>query len=311
MRVTAIAGGVGGAKLIAGMVNCLTPENLTIIVNSGDDFNFLSLKICPDIDTICYTLAGISNPETGWGQNNDSWHALQSIRHLGGPDWFQIGDKDLGTHLERTRRLLDGESLSQVIHHFCEAWRIKYNILPMTDDTVSTIIRTIDRGDLSFQDYFVKNKCEPIIRDIKFKGIRTAKPAPGVLDSIEQADLIVICPSNPWVSIDPVLSVKGILSRIRKKPTIAVSPIIQGRALKGPAAKMFFELGIEPSALAVADHYQNTIRGLVIDQLDANYEDAIFKLGITPFITNTRMISSEDRTRLAQDVLNFSERIIH
>jgi LPPG:FO 2-phospho-L-lactate transferase len=230
---------------------------------------------------------------------------------LGGPDWFQLGDKDIGTHIERTRRLLDGESLSQVIHDFCEAWRIKYNILPMSDDKVFTIIRTIDKGDLSFQDYFVKNKCEPIIRSIRFKGIRTAKPAPGVLESIDQADLIVFCPSNPWVSIDPVLSVRGILSRIRKKPTIAVSPIIQGKALKGPAAKMFFELGIEPSVIAVADHYKNTIRGLVIDQLDASCGEDICKLGIIPFITNTRMLSSEDRTRLAQNVLNFSERIIH
>jgi LPPG:FO 2-phospho-L-lactate transferase len=311
MKVTAIAGGVGGAKLIAGLVKCLSPEDLTIIVNTGDDFNFLNLKICPDVDTISYTLAGISNPETGWGLRDETWNALNSIRQLGGPDWFQLGDKDIGTHIERTRRLLKGESLSQVIHHFCDVWGIKSNILPMTDATVSTIIRTIDRGDLSFQDYFVKYKCEPIIRNIRFRGIRTAKPAPGVLASIDQADLIVFCPSNPWVSIDPVLSVRGILSKIREKPTIAVSPIIEGKALKGPAAKMCFELGIAPSVLAVADHYKKIIKALVFDQLDANYEDDILKLGIIPFKTNTRMLSSEDRIRLAQDVLNFSERIIH
>lgn len=311
MRVTAIAGGVGGAKLIEGLAGCLPPEDLTVIVNTGDDFDHLNLRICPDLDTICYTLAGISNSETGWGLNNESWNVLNSIKKLGGPEWFQLGDKDFGTHIERTRRLQQGQTLSQVTRHFCNRLGIKYLVLPMSDQPVSTIIDTIELGQLPFQDYFVKYKCEPVVNNIRFKGSTSAIPAPGVLNAIDQADAIVICPSNPWLSIDPVLSVPGILLKIIQKPSIAISPIIQGKAIKGPAAKMFLELGIEPSALAVAIHYEKIIKSLVIDTLDADLAGKILKKGIIPFITNTRMITSENRLQLAQDVLNFIERIIN
>ena len=311
MKITALAGGVGGAKLIDGLAACLSPEELTVIVNTGDDFDHLYLRICPDLDTICYTLAGISNPETGWGLKNESWNAMNSIMNLGGPDWFQLGDKDLGTHIERTRRLHQGQSLSQVTNHFCTAWGVKNKVLPMSDEPVSTIIRTREFGELSFQDYFVKNKCEPEIIKIRFEGIHQALPAPGVINAIDNADVIVICPSNPWVSVDPILSIHGILPKIIQKPSIAISPIIQGKTIKGPAAKMFLELGIEPSALAVASHYKETIKAIVIDRLDADLECEIANIGIIPFITNTKMISNDNRLQLAKDVLNFIVRIIN
>lgn len=311
MKVTALAGGVGGAKLVEGLVNCLSPEDLTVIVNTGDDFDLFNLRICPDLDTICYTLAGISNNETGWGVDEESHNALNIISRLGGPNWFQLGDKDLGTHLERTRRLHEGESLSQIVQHFCNRWGIKSRILPMSDDPVSTIVSTMDNGDLPFQDYFVKNKCLPVIRKIRFEGAETAIPSQGVLASIEQSDLIVICPSNPFVSIDPILSIRGILSSVQQKPIIAVSPIIQGKALKGPAAKMFFELGVEPSVIAVAEHYREIITGLVIDNGDEIFSAEISTINIMPFITKTIMLTTKDRINLAQDVLNFGMRIIH
>jgi len=310
MKVTAIAGGVGGAKLIDGLAKSLSPNELTIIVNTGDDFDHLDLRICPDLDTICYTLAGISNPETGWGIINDSWNVLNSIKILGGPEWFQLGDKDLGTHIERTRRLHQGQTLSQVTSQFCDRLGIKYLVLPMSDQPVSTIIETTELGSLSFQDYFVKYRCQPVVNSIWFKGNKSALPAPGVIKAIDQSDAIVICPSNPWLSIDPVFSIPGILPKIIQKPSIAISPIIQGKAIKGPAAKLFMELGIEPSAIAVANHYENIIKSLVIDSLDGDLANEISKKGIIPFTTNTMMITSENRLQLAQDVLNFIERII-
>ena len=310
MRVTAFAGGVGGAKLIDGLAACLPPKDLTVIVNTGDDFDFLNLHISPDIDTICYTLAGISNPETGWGIINDNWTVLDNLKKLGGPAWFQIGDKDFSTHIERTRRLHNGETLSAITEHFCNVWGVKIKVLPMTNDPVSTCIKSIDFGDLPFQDYFVRLRCKPVIKTIEFKGVNSAKPAPGVEDAISEAEVVIICPSNPWVSIDPIISLKGILQKLINKPSIAISPIIHGKAVKGPAAKMFKELGIEPSALAVADHYKKFVNAIVIDNKDHDLENDIKRLGLNTFITNTLMVSKETRIQVAKDVLNFCERII-
>jgi LPPG:FO 2-phospho-L-lactate transferase len=309
MKIVALAGGVGGAKLADGLARCLPPENLTIVVNTGDDFEHWGLQICPDLDTVCYTLAGLANPETGWGRVDETFHTLENISRLGGPDWFRIGDRDLGTHLERTRRLRAGQPLSQVVRDFCQAWQIGPAVFPMTDDPVATIVDTVGQGELSFQEYFVHQRCEPQVKGFRFDGIEKAQPAAGMLDAIQKADAVVFCPSNPWVSVDPILNIAGIRPALAGKCVVAVSPIIGGQTVKGPAAKMFAELGIEPSALAVAQHYGESVAGFVLDTVDATLAEEIQRLGIRPLVVPTLMKTSQDRERLAQDVLHFVERL--
>ena len=236
MRVAALAGGVGGAKLADGLRRVLAPEQLSIIVNTGDDFIHLGLKICPDLDTVCYTLAGIANRETGWGRAEESFQALENISKLGGPDWFRVGDRDMGTHLERTRRLNAGERLSQITRDFCRAWGVQPTVLPMSDELIATRVFT-EQGKLAFQEYFVYHRCQPAVKGFEFAGCEEARPAPGVLEAIGSADVVVFCPSNPWVSIDPILSVPGVREAIQSKPVIAVSPIIGGRTIKGTSGK--------------------------------------------------------------------------
>ena len=305
MKIIALAGGVGGAKLAHGLAQIILPENLTIIVNTGDDFEHLGLSISPDLDTVCYTLAGLENPLTGWGRADESWQVFDNVALLGGPDWFRLGDRDLGTHLERMRRLRKGDSLSQITHDFCKAWGVGHSVLPMTDDSLHTIVNTEGQGELSFQEYFVHQGCEPSVTGFRFEGAENALPAPGVIEAIAKADAVVFCPSNPWVSIDPILAVAGIKSACKSKPIIAVSPIIGGKALKGPAAKMYLELGIQPSVLAIAEHYQEILSGLVFDQIDAETEPAIKALGLKTFVTDTIMQDAKGRYRLAKDVLDF------
>jgi LPPG:FO 2-phospho-L-lactate transferase len=306
MNIVALAGGVGGAKLVDGLAQLLMPEELTIIVNTGDDFNHLGLTICPDVDTVCYTLAGLSNPETGWGQLDESFYVLENIQKLGGPGWFRIGDKDFATHLARTHLLGAGQTLSQVTRFFCQAWGIRHLVLPMSDQPVHTMVNTVDQGELTFQEYFVHQKCEPRVRGFRFSGIESAVPAPGALEAIEKADAIVICPSNPWVSIDPILALNGLRGAIPRKAVLAVSPIIGGRTVKGPAAKMYHELGIRPSALAVAKHYAGLLTGFIIDNTDS---DLASGFSIPIFITQTLMNNRNDRRNLAQDVLNSIHRL--
>lgn len=300
MKITALAGGVGGAKFAHGLAQVLPPEDLTVIVNTGDDFEHLGLYICPDLDTVCYTLAGLANPETGWGRAGETWNTIASIETLGGPAWFRLGDQDIGTHLERTRRLKEGEALSKIIQDFCLAWGIAQTILPMTDSPVRTMVNT-EEGELAFQEYFVHRHCEPRVKSFRFDGVEVAEPAPGVREALESADAVVFCPSNPWVSIDPILHVV----RQIQKPIIAVSPIIGGKAIKGPAAKMYTELGIEPSALAVAKHYRTILTGFVLDTTDLESESQIKDLSIKTLVTDTLMNQLTDRTRLANDVLHF------
>lgn len=300
MKITALAGGVGGAKLVHGFAQVLSPQELTIIVNTGDDFEHLGLTICPDLDTVCYTLAELANPETGWGRKDETWNAIANIEKLGGASWFRLGDSDFATHIERTRRLAEGQTLTQVTEDFCKAWGIKHSVLPMSDLPVRTMVNT-DAGELAFQEYFVHRRCEPRVTGFRFEGVEIAEPTISVKEAVESADVIVICPSNPWVSIDPILKV---IKEI-KKPVMAVSPIIGGKAIKGPAAKMFNELGIEPSALAVAKHYRNILDGFVLDNVDSNLEDEIKKLNIKTWKTDTLMNNVADRTRLANDVLHF------
>ena len=300
MKIVALAGGVGGAKLAHGLAQILPPEDLTVIVNTGDDFEHYGLYISPDLDTVCYTLAGLANPETGWGRVNESWSVIENTARLGGPTWFNLGDQDLGTHLERTRRLKEGQTLSQITKDFCRAWGVEHNILPMSDQPVRTIVET-EEGDLAFQEYFVRRRCEPRVRGFRFEGVEQAEPVPGARETLQSAEAVIICPSNPWVSIDPILQV---IKRI-EKPVIAVSPIISGQTVKGPAAKMFLELGIEPSALAVANHYCDLATGFVLDTLDQQLQENIRSLNMRTHVTNTLMKSLDNRKQLASDVLDF------
>ena len=309
MRVVTLAGGVGGAKLVDGLTQCLTPQDLTIIVNSGDDFYHLGLRICPDLDTICYTLAGIVNQESGWGRLDESWNALESLAKLGGPGWFRLGDRDLGTHLERSRRLNKGDSLSVITRDFCQAWGIKFAVLPMTDDFIPTWVYT-DEGELSFQEYFVHRQCQPRVTGFRFENAEHARPGPGVLESLQNADLVIICPSNPWVSIDPILAIPGMRSSVESQKTVAISPIIGGRAVKGPAAKMYSELDIEPSALSVARHYGNLLTGFVLDIIDEELVEDVQALGVKTLKTNTLMKTLDDRRTLAKEVLKFGDNLI-
>jgi LPPG:FO 2-phospho-L-lactate transferase len=304
MNIVAFAGGVGGAKLADGLSRCLLPEQLTIVVNTGDDFEHWGLKICPDLDTVCYTLAGIANRETGWGRNDENWQVFDNIRQLGGPDWFRIGDKDLATHLERTRRLKIGQSLSEITKFFCQSWNINPAILPMSNQPVSTIVSTDEMGELEFQEYFVHQHCQPTVRGFRFAGISEAEPTPGILEAIRKADAVIFCPSNPWVSIDPILNIPGIHKSVEKKRVIAVSPIIAGQTIKGPAGKMFLELGFESSSAAVANHYKGLISDFVLDMQDSQLADSIETMGIHTLICNTIMKSTNDRLQLARDVLN-------
>jgi LPPG:FO 2-phospho-L-lactate transferase len=305
MKTVALAGGVGGAKLVEGLSKVLRSKDLTVIVNTGDDFVHLGLKICPDLDTVCYTLAGYANPATGWGRSQETWMALETLGILGGPTWFRIGDQDLGLHLERTRRIKDGFSLSQITGEFCAAFGVKVKVLPMSDDDVRTIVITKE-GELQFQEYFVRQACRPQITGFRFEGIAAAVPAPGVIKAIQSADLVVFCPSNPWVSLDPILSVSGIKTALLDKvKTIGVSPIIGGTTLKGPAAKMYTELGISPSALAVANHYQDILTHFIIDRVDASLDASIQNLGVKTTITNTIMKTQKEKIRLAKEVLEF------
>jgi LPPG:FO 2-phospho-L-lactate transferase len=301
MKIVALAGGVGGAKLVDGLAQILRPGELTVVVNTGDDFEHLGFYICPDVDTVCYTLAGMANPETGWGQIGETFQMLENVTKLGGPGWFRIGDKDLATHLERTRRLQAGELLSQITQTFCQAWGVRHLVLPMSDQPVRTMVSTIGFGELTFQEYYVHLNCEPKVKGFRFLGIESAQPAPGVLDAIESADAIIICPSNPWVSIDPILALAGIRLSLTGKTVVAVSPIISGKTVKGPAAKMYAELGIPPSALAVARHYANLLSGFIIDNDDSDLS-IDFSIPIT--ITNIIMNTQDDRRNLAQDVLD-------
>ncbi|HEY9088560.1 MAG TPA: 2-phospho-L-lactate transferase [Anaerolineaceae bacterium] len=307
MKITALAGGVGGAKLADGLARCLAPGDLTIIVNTGDDFEHFGLRISPDLDTVCYTLAGIANPQTGWGRQGETWTAMESLRRLGAPDWFNLGDGDLATHLERTRRLRAGESLSQVTAAFCRAWGIPQLVLPMSDQPVETFVETRDEGSLAFQEYFVHRRCEPEVTGFRFVGIEAAQPAPGVLESIRAADAVVICPSNPWVSIGPITALNGVEQALREKFTLAVSPLIGGQAVKGPAAKMYRDLGIQPTAKAVANSYRGFVSAFMIDRVDHAEAEEIQRWGIMTVTTDIIMSSPEDRRRLGREVLAICE----
>lgn len=303
-RVVALAGGVGGAKLAHGLALCLPPEALTVVVNTGDDFEHLGLHIAPDLDTVMYTLAGLANPVTGWGLAGETWHMLDALHRLGGDTWFRLGDRDLATHLERTRRLRLGQSLTTVTRALCAALGVGPAVLPMSDDPFRTMVQT-DEGELEFQEYFVHRQCQPRVSGFRFAGADQARPTPAVLAALDAADVIIICPSNPFVSIAPILALPDVRDRLAGR-AVAVSPIVGGQALKGPAGKMLAELGLDVSALSVARSYIGLLRGFVLDVVDAGLEAALASAASRVLVTDTVMRSDGDRRRLAQATLDFA-----
>lgn len=305
MNIVALAGGVGGAKLADGLQHLLG-NSLTVIVNTGDDFEWHGLHVAPDLDTVMYTLAGIANSQTGWGLAGDSFNSLGMFEAYGEEGWFRIGDRDLATHVLRTEMLDAGRTLSEVTASLARKLGVRAALLPMSDERVMTRVST-DEGELSFQDYFVKRKCKPRVRAVRLAGIRDARPPVGALEAIDHADAIVICPSNPFLSIEPILSVRGMRASLKRASAkcVAVSPLVGGQALKGPAAKMFHELGIEPSARAVAEMYRGLAGTIVIDKVDVGQKPAIQDQGMKVRVTDTVMTSVTERERLAREVLNW------
>lgn len=307
-RVVLLVGGVGGAKLAVGLANVLPPESLAIIVNTADDFEHLGLHVSPDVDTVMYTLAGIANPETGWGLAGDTFQALDMLGRYGGPDWFRLGDRDLASNLLRTARLREGQRLTAITHALCAALGVSHRILPMTDDPVRTWVET-DRGRLAFQEYFVRERWQPAVSQIEFEGAAQARPTPEVVEALEQAALIVFGPSNPFLSLDPILAVPGIRQRIAgsNAPVVAVSPIIGGKAVKGPADKLMAELGYDVSASGIVNYYEDLLSGIILDEVDADLCASIESRGVKAAALPTFMQSLPDKIRLAATLLDWSE----
>jgi LPPG:FO 2-phospho-L-lactate transferase len=307
-RVLALAGGVGGAKLVLGLSRVLTPDQLTVVVNTGDDEEIHGLHISPDLDTVMYTLAGVENPATGWGRRDDTFFAMNSLEALGGEAWFRLGDADIGTHLRRTEMLRSGSSLSAVTADLCHRLGVRCSVAPMSDDRIRTIALTRD-GAMSFQEYFVEHRCEPVLTGLKFDGADTATPSPALQAALQEASLLVFCPSNPFVSIGPILAVPGVRDAIQSFSgrRIAVSPIIGGQAVKGPAAKMFAELGERSSALTVAQRYQGLCDVFVLDEVDAELVSAVSTLGVRALVAPTLMVSEQDKIELARRILAIGE----
>jgi len=301
--VVALSGGVGGAKLALGLSRVLPADELLIVANTGDDFEHLGLCISPDIDTLTYVLAGLDNPATGWGRRDETWSFMETIGTLGGETWFRLGDRDLGLHVERTRRLRAGETLSQITADMCRRLGVPSHVLPMSDDRVRSRLRC-DEGWIDFQDYFVRRQCQPVVRELAFEGADKARPQPDVLLALKgEVRAVVICPSNPFISIEPILAVPGLRDALIacNAPVVAVSPIVGGRAVKGPTAKMMQELGLAVSSASVAKRYDGLIDGYVVDQADA--AGISTKVHIAP----TLMTTLADKEALARTVLAFAD----
>ncbi|HOL37566.1 MAG TPA: 2-phospho-L-lactate transferase [Rubrivivax sp.] len=311
VRVAAVCGGVGGAKLADGLLRVLPPDCLGVIVNTGDDFEHLGLHVSPDIDTVVYTLAGLANPDTGWGRRDESWSFMAALGALGGPTWFRLGDGDLAMHVERTRRLAAGEPLSAIVCDLARRLGIAARIVPMTDARLRTRVLS-DEGAIDFQDYFVRRQCGPRVRGIAFDGAPACRPAPGVNELLRDPALgaIVICPSNPYLSIDPILAVPGLRESLRaaRVPVVAVSPLIAGAAVKGPTAKIMAELGRPIGADEVARHYDDLIDGFVLDVRDAALAATI---GVPVRLTDTLMKTPDDRRRVALECLRLAHDLAH
>ncbi len=307
-NITALAGGVGASKLLLGLQDVIDPRALTVIVNTGDDITLHGLKISPDLDIVTYTLAGIVDEAKGWGYRGETFHALKRLAAFGRINWFNLGDRDLATHIHRSAILAEGKSLSDAAEAIRLALGVKARILPMCDEPVPTMIDTAE-GELHFQEYLVKRRAEPVVRGIRFVGVEEARPAAGVLDSIRDADRILICPSNPLISIGPILAVRGIRDalRARKENVIAVCPIVGGKSLKGPSDKMLAELGHDPSALGVAKLYADFTGIFVVDPSDKAQAEPIRKLGMRVEIVPTVMKTRSQKGKLARALLALKE----
>lgn len=300
--IVVLTGGVGGAKLVLGLIHAVDPASVTAIVNTGDDFRHLGLNISPDIDTLLYTLSGKANAAQGWGREGESWAFLSALKELGGEDWFQLGDMDIALHVLRTSMLAKGESLTAITRQFANAWGIGANILPMSNDPVATMIDS-DEGVLEFQRYFVERRCVPAVQAVRFAGAESAEPAPGVIEAIHSADAVLIAPSNPWLSVDPLLAVPCIRDALIacKAPVVAVSPLIGGQAVKGPTAKLMGELGLAVNNDGIAQHYGDLLDGFVIDGGD---DCSVPDLAIAR--TDTLMKTLDDKIRVARAALDLA-----
>lgn len=301
MSVVVLTGGIGGAKLVLGLLRVLPPASITAIVNTGDDFRHLGLYVSPDIDTLLYTLSGKASTELGWGRAGETWSFMAAARELGAADWFALGDGDLALHVVRTFQLERGASLSEVTAAFARAFGLGLTVLPMSDDPVATWLET-DEGALAFQRYFVQRRCEPRVRTIRFDSADAASPAPGVVDAIERADAVIVAPSNPYLSVDPILAVPGVRAALARTgaPVVAVSPLVGGKAVKGPTAKLMGELGVTVGNEAVAERYRDFVDGLLIDEGDPP------PAAMPHARTATLMATLDDRERVARAALGFA-----
>jgi LPPG:FO 2-phospho-L-lactate transferase len=306
--IAVLSGGVGGAKLVLGLSRVAAPERLFVLANTGDDFQHLGLHIAPDIDSVVYALADLADKERGWGRTDETWTFMKALGGLGGEGWFNLGDGDLAMHVERTRRLAAGESLTEATAGLCSALGVKVRVLPMTDDAVATIVDTPD-GPLAFQHYFVRDQCKPTVTGFRFRGIGDAKPNPQFMRALDNGKIsgVLIAPSNPFVSVDPILGLPGLRAALKAVPgpRVAVSPIVGGQAIKGPAAKMMAELGAPVSAAGIAKHYAGFVDAMVIDELDRDQETEIRALGMDVLVAQTVMRGLEDRDALAAVCLDF------
>ena len=299
MRVLALTGGVGGAKLCFGLAQILEPDELRIVVNTGDDEEFHGLYVCPDLDTVMYTLSELSNPHTGWGIRNETFAALSALDRLGQETWFGLGDQDLATHIVRTQMLRQGDSLSEITEYLCRHLGLEHSIIPMSDDQIRTTVET-DIGTLPFQTYFVRHRCEPTVTGLRFDGSDSSEVAPGFSESLKSSDALIFCPSNPYLSVAPILSIPGVRKHIEdfRGPRLAVSPIVGGQALKGPAAKILEELGEDVSCIGVARQYVG-----LIDELDRDLADDVRNLGMEAVVMNTIMNNNRDKVELARNLM--------
>jgi LPPG:FO 2-phospho-L-lactate transferase len=295
---------VGASKLLWGLARVMDPSELTIIVNTGDDIRLHGLHISPDLDIVTYTLAGAVNAETGWGLAGDTFYALEVLSRYGGPAWFNLGDRDLATHIHRTAMLASGSTLSETADSIRRGWGVAAKILPMSDDFVPTIIVT-DRGEMHFQEYLVQHRAEPEVRDIHFEGIENARPAPGLIEALEAADGIIFCPSNPLISLGPIIAVAGVREKLwdLRERVVAISPLVEGRSLKGPSDRMLAQCGCEATSLGVAHLYSDIAGTLVIDPADERLRTAIEALGVKVAVEPSVMRGDEDKLRLARAVL--------
>ena len=309
-KYLAISGGVGGAKLVLGLSHVLDTEQLIVVVNTGDDFQHLGLFVSPDIDTLIYTLSGLSNRELGWGRQDEHWNFMQACEELGMETWFRLGDKDLALHLFRTQCLAQGLTLSEVTRELCKRFNINTQIVPMSDDSIRTFVDTTE-GTLPFQEYFVKHRCEPEVIELEYKGVDNAQMSSSFDQSLDDPALqaVIICPSNPFLSVQPILSLPNVRKKLKeiRQPVIIVSPIVEGQALKGPTGKIMKELGFDCDVSGIVDYYADIADGIIIDNKDSTYREKIESRGVKVHTSNIVMQSLQDRKDLAKETIQFSE----